>query len=67
MGDQHHVANRLLFSPFNYFLLYLVSTTDILYTGLMSHKSKEYAHWKTTFSVIRDLEVFKAQVCEAMH
>ena len=33
----------------------------------MSHKSKEYAHWKTTFSVIRDLEVYKVQVCEAMH
>ena len=38
----------------------LVSPSDILYTGRMYHvKKEEVGHWKTIYSVVRDLEVLK--------
>ena len=38
----------------------LVSPSDILYTGRMYHvEKKEVGHWKTIYSVVRDLEVLK--------
>ena len=38
----------------------LVSPNDILYTGRMYHVEKKVVgHWKTIYSVVRDLEVLK--------
>ena len=38
----------------------LVSPSDILYTGMMYHVKKEISgHWKTMYSVVRDLDVLK--------
>ena len=42
----------------DYFVL-LVSPSDILYTGMMYHEKKEIDHWKTMYSVVRDLDVLK--------
>ena len=43
----------------DYFVL-LVSPSDILYTGMMYHEKKEISgHWKTMYSVVRDLDVLK--------
>ena len=37
-----------------------VSPSDILYTGRMYHvKKEELGHWKTIYSVVRDLNVLK--------
>ena len=37
-----------------------VSSSDIQYTGRMYHvKKEEVGHWKTIYSVVRDLEVLK--------
>ena len=42
----------------------LVSPSDILYTGRMYHvKKEEVGHWKTIYSVVRDLEVLKQVYC----
>ena len=41
-----------------------VSPSDILYTGRMYHvEKKEVGHWKTIYSVVRDLEVLKQVYC----
>ena len=43
----------------NDYLIYTVTHTDILYTGMMYHEKKEIGHWKTMYSVVRDLDVLK--------
>ena len=41
-------------------MFYVVSPSDILYTGRMYHvEKKEVGHWKIIYSVVRDLEVLK--------
>ena len=42
------------------YLIYTVTHNDILYTGMMYHEKKEISgHWKTMYSVVRDLDVLK--------
>ena len=41
------------------------SPRDILYTGMMYHKQIKLGHWKTCYTVVRDLEVLK-QVLKLM-
>ena len=40
-------------------LLYIAPSRDILYSGMMYYEKKEVGHWKTMYSVVRDLEVLK--------
>ena len=40
-------------------LIYTVTHNDILYTGMMYHEEKKNGHWKTMYSVVRDLNVLK--------
>ena len=41
-----------------------VSPSDIWYTGIMYHvKKEEVGHWKTIYSVFRDLEDLKKVYC----
>ena len=44
---------------YNYkYLIYTVITqSDVLYTGIMYHEEKKNAHWKTMYTVVRDLDV----------
>ena len=38
----------------------LVPSSDLLYIGRMYHvKKEEVGHWKTIYSVVRDLDVLK--------
>ena len=37
----------------------LVFPRDLLYTGMMHHEEKKNTHWKTMYSVVRDLNVLK--------
>ena len=43
----------------------IISPNDILYTGMMYHEQKTLGHWKTYYTVVRDLDVLK-QVLELM-
>ena len=43
----------------NAFLLHIVTLGDTLYTGMMYHEMKQIGYWKTTYSIVKDLEVFK--------
>ena len=47
----------------NDYLIYTVTHNDILYTGMMYHERKEVCHWKTMYTVVRDLDV----LIEGMH
>ena len=38
-------------------LIYTVTHNDILYTGMMYHERKDVCHWKTMYTVVRDLDV----------
>ena len=40
-------------------LLYIEPSRDTLYSGMMYYEKKEVGHWKTMYSVVRDLEVLK--------
>ena len=40
-------------------LLCIEPSRDILYSGMMYYEKKEVGHWKTMYSVVRDLEVLK--------
>ena len=40
-------------------LLYIAPSRDTLYSGMMYYEKKEVGHWKTMYSVVRDLEVLK--------
>ena len=42
-----------------YILLYIAPSRDTLYSGMMYYEKKEIGHWKTMYSVVRDLEVLK--------
>ena len=42
-----------------YILLYIAPSGDTLYSGMMYYEKKEIGHWKTMYSVVRDLEVLK--------
>ena len=43
-----------------YFYIYNVAPSrDTLYSGMMYYEKKEVSHWKTMYSVVRDLEVLK--------
>ena len=39
--------------------LYIAPSRDTLYSGMMYYEKKEVGHWKTMYSVVRDLEVLK--------
>ena len=41
----------------NDYLIYTVTHNNILYTGMMYHEKKEVCHWKTMYTVVRDLDV----------
>ena len=41
------------------FILYVAPSRDTLYSGMMYYEKKEVGHWKTMYSVVRDLEVLK--------
>ena len=42
-----------------YTFMYIAPSQDILYSGMMYYEKKEVGHWKTMYSVVRDLEVLK--------
>ena len=49
---------KLIFTYLNF--AFLVTPTNILYTGRMYHVEKKVVgHWITIYSVVRDLEVLK--------
>ena len=50
----------------NDYLIYTVTHYDILYTGMMYHEMKGDGHWRTSYTVVRDLEVLK-QVLDEVH
>ena len=41
------------------YTLYIAPSRDTLYSGMMYYEKKEVGHWKTMYSVVRDLEVLK--------
>ena len=41
------------------YTLYIAPSGDTLYSGMMYYEKKEVGHWKTMYSVVRDLEVLK--------
>ena len=43
----------------NAFLLHIVTLGDILYKGMMYHEEKQIGYWKTTCSIVKNLEAFK--------
>lgn len=44
----------------DYYFLCLVNLSSLLYIGRMYHvEKKETGHWKTIYSVVRDLNVLK--------
>ena len=49
---------KFIFNLFK-FCMFIVTPTNILYTGRMYHEKKEVGHWITIYSVVRDLEVLK--------
>ena len=51
--------NGLLLLYYNYkYLIYtVIAHSDILYTGMMYHEEKKNTHWKTMYTVVRDLDV----------
>ena len=41
------------------YIVYIAPSRDTLYSGMMYYEKKEVGHWKTMYSVVRDLEVLK--------
>ena len=39
--------------------IHVAPSRDTLYSGMMYYEKKEVGHWKTMYSVVRDLEVLK--------
>ena len=39
--------------------VYIAPSRDTLYSGMMYYEEKKVGHWKTMYSVVRDLEVLK--------
>ena len=49
----------------NDYLIYTVTHSDILYTGMMYHERKEVCHWKAIYSVVKDLDVLKKVIMQS--